>query len=502
MSAQETILVVDDAPANIRLLLDTLDGLGFRILVARDGRSAVAQARNARPDLVLLDVMMPGVDGFETCGQLRSGAQTADIPVIFMTALSEIADKVRGFEAGGVDYITKPFQQEEVLARVTAHLTRRRLERELKELNQQLEQRVAERTAELTEANAALERALEDVERLKDQLQRENRYLQEEIRAQHDFTEMVGERSGLKEVMGNLHRVAATDTTVIILGETGTGKELIARAVHDRSPRAARPLVKVNCAALPGELIESELFGHEKGSFTGATAQRKGRFELAHGGTIFLDEVGELTAQAQAKLLRVLQEQTFERVGGTKSLHTDIRVIAATNRDLSAMVADGKFRADLFYRLNVFPIQVPPLRERRADIAHLATFFLNHLARKLGKPFDAISPDAMARLECYPWPGNVRELQNVIERAAILARGPQLEIDDTMLEQQPHLMSAASTGDTLDDVSRAHIRGILEQCGGKIEGRSGAAAVLGVKPSTLRYRLKKLGIEKAKGGSV
>jgi len=502
MSERETILVVDDTPANIRLLLDTLDGDGFRVLVARDGRSAVAQARNARPDLVLLDVMMPGMDGFETCRLLGNGPETADIPVIFMTALADIGDKVRGFDAGGVDYVTKPFQQEEVVARVTTHLARRRMERELKDLNQRLEQRVAERTVELTEANSALKRALEEVERLKDRLQRENRYLQEEIRSQHDFTEMIGEHSGLKEVMGNLNRVAATDTTVLILGETGTGKELIARAVHDRGPRAGRPLVKVNCAALPGELIESELFGHEKGAFTGATAQRKGRFELAHGGTIFLDEVGELSAQAQAKLLRVLQEQTFERVGGTKSLHADIRVIAATNRDLSVMVAERKFRADLFYRVNVFPILVPPLRERRGDIEYLATFFLKRLARKLGKPLDAISPDATARLQCYPWPGNVRELQNVIERAAILAPGPGLEIDDAMLGQRPGMLPATSTDGTLDDVSRKHIRGVLEQCGGTIEGRGGAAAVLGVKPSTLRYRIKKLGIEKTKSDQI
>jgi formate hydrogenlyase transcriptional activator len=499
MSKQETILVVDDTPANIGLLLDTLDSVGFRVLVARDGPSALRQARKARPDLLLLDVMMPGMDGFETCRQLRDDAETADVPVIFMTALSDLSDKVKGFEAGGVDYVTKPFQQEEVLARVTAHLAQRRLERELKELNQALEQRVAERTAELTEANTALEQALEEVGRLKDQLQRENRYLQEEIRAQHNFTEMIGERSGLKEVMGNLNSVAATDTTVLILGETGTGKELIARAVHDRGPRAGRPLVKVNCAALPGELIESELFGHEKGAFTGATAQRKGRFELADSGTIFLDEVGELTAQAQAKLLRVLQEQTFERVGGTKSLHADIRVIAATNRDLSAMVGDGKFRADLFYRLNVFPIVVPPLRERRSDIQHLAIYFLDGFARKLGKSFDAIAPDAMDRLKRYPWPGNVRELQNIIERAAILSQGPGLEIDESMLALQPELLPETSTGETLDDVSRAHIRSILEKCGGKIEGRGGAAAMLGVKPSTLRYRLKKLGIQKGEG---
>jgi len=499
MTEPGTILVVDDTPANIRLLLDTLDGAGYRVLVSRDGRSALSQARDSRPDLVLLDVMMPGMDGFETCRQLGQADETADIPVIFMTALADLGDKVRGFEAGGVDYITKPFQQEEVLARVTAHLARRRLERELRSLNQELERRVAERTQTLTDTNAALKGALDEVERLKDRLQRENRYLQEEIRTQHDFTGMIGEHSGLKTVMDGLNRVAATDTTVLILGETGTGKELIARAVHDRGPRAAHPLVKVNCAALPGELIESELFGHEKGAFTGATAQRKGRFELADGGTIFLDEVGELSAQAQAKLLRVLQEQTFERVGGTRSLRVDVRVIAATNRDLAAMVAEGRFRADLFYRLNVFPVLLPPLRERPEDILPLAIFFLGGFVKKLGKPLTGISEDATARLEDYPWPGNVRELQNVVERAVILASGPELEIDDAMLGQRSELVSATASGDRLDEVNRAHIRGILEQCGGKIEGRDGAAAVLGVKPSTLRYRLKKLGIEKTNG---
>jgi transcriptional regulator with GAF, ATPase, and Fis domain len=306
-------------------------------------------------------------------------------------------------------------------------------------------------------------------------------------------------------MLDQLGLVAATDSTVLVLGETGTGKELVARAIHDRSPRRDRPLVKVNCAALPRELVESELFGHEKGAFTGATQQRRGRFELADGGTLFLDEVGELPPDAQAKLLRVLQEQEFERVGGTQTLRTNVRLIAATNRDLGARAAAGEFRPDLFYRLNVFPVTVPALRERCEDIPLLVAHFLAKCERKLGKTFKGIAPAFLDSAMIYKWPGNVRELENAVERAAILSRGSLLDAIEsfgigttparTEPPEQPPTRMSASNG-TLEDVERAHIQRVLQQAHWVIEGERGAALALGLNPSTLRSRMRKLAIRK------
>jgi formate hydrogenlyase transcriptional activator len=327
-------------------------------------------------------------------------------------------------------------------------------------------------------------------------LQAENLSLQEELLRRQRFPEMIGDSPAISEVFEQIDVVAGTDASVLLIGETGTGKELIARALHERSERKHRMMVSVNCAALPSELIESELFGHEKGAFTGATTQRKGRFELADNGTIFLDEVGELTAQAQAKLLRILQQQSFERVGGSTTLHVNARVIAATNRDLAAMVKDGRFRDDLYYRLNVFPIRVPPLRERRSDIPLLARHFLHQISRKLNKPVQGIDKESLERLMGYSWPGNVRELQNAIERATILAQGPMLRITDpTFTHSEPMPATEPSAG-SLDAVQKSYILEVLAKCQGKIEGRNGAAALLNLKPSTLRYRMRKLGIEK------
>ena len=327
-------------------------------------------------------------------------------------------------------------------------------------------------------------------------LQADNLNLQEELRRQQRFPEMIGDSPAISEVFEQINVVAGTDASVLLIGETGTGKELIARALHERSERKDQMMVSVNCAALPSELIESELFGHEKGAFTGATTQRKGRFELADNGTIFLDEVGELTAQAQAKLLRILQQQSFERVGGSTTLHVNARIIAATNRDLAAMVKDGRFRDDLYYRLNVFPIRVPPLRERRSDIPLLARHFLHQLSRKLNKPVQGIEKESLERLMGYSWPGNVRELQNAIERATILAQGPILRITDPTFSQPDPMPAIEPSDGTLDAVQKSYILEVLTKCQGKIEGRNGAAAMLNLKPSTLRYRMRKLGIDK------
>ncbi len=324
-------------------------------------------------------------------------------------------------------------------------------------------------------------------------LQAQNRYLKDELRSVHNFDEIVGRSPALVRVLDSVERVAPTDSTVLIQGETGTGKELVARAIHDRSKRRAGPFVRVNCAALPAGLVESEFFGHEKGAFTGAAGTRRGRFELADGGTIFLDEVGEVAPDVQVKLLRVLQEREFERVGGSTTIRVNVRVIAATNRDLSADVEAQKFRPDLYYRLNVFPITVPPLRERAGDIPLLVNYFVTQLSAAVGKRFDRVEPDSLTRLTRYAWPGNIRELRNVLERAVILCTGPELRIAPDALRTGPGPRAGGSQ--SLEDVEREHIRSVLQQTGGAIAGPSGAAAILGLPPSTLRSRMSRLGIK-------
>ena len=487
MSDTGTILVVDDTPTNLEVLVDYLADSDFQIIVATDGEKALERLKYAHPDVILLDVMMPGIDGFETCRRLKENDETRDIPVIFMTALSETVDKVKGFSVGAVDYITKPFQHEEVLARVQTHLTLRFLQQQLQEVNEQLEQRVAERTAELKEA-------LEEVEELKDRLQEENTYLQQEIKLSHNFEEIITQSPNFGKVLEQVEQVATTDATVLILGETGTGKELLARAVHSVSKRKDRPLVKVNCAALPANLIESELFGHEKGAFTGALARKSGRFELADGGTIFLDEIGDLPLELQAKLLRVLQEEEFERLGGTSTIKVDVRVIAATNRDLEETVAKGDFREDLFYRLNVFPIESPSLRERKEDIPLLVEHFVGKYSAKIGKKIATIPHKVMAALQAYDWPGNVRELENIVERAVIISRGTQLELGNWLPKTTPS--SGAASIPTLEEKEREHILEVLELTGWRVRGEGGAAEILEIKPTTLDARMKKLSIER------
>ncbi len=340
-------------------------------------------------------------------------------------------------------------------------------------------------------------------EREKARLQQQNEYLQEEIKSVHNFEEIVGRSAGLSAALDSVRRVATTDSTVLITGETGTGKELIARAIHSASNRRDRPLIKVNCAALPTGLVESELFGHERGAFSGAIAKRLGRFELANGGTLFLDEVGEIPLDIQGKLLRVLQEREFERVGGTGPIRADVRVITATNRDLAAAVRAGTFRQDLFYRLNVFPIQIPPLRQRTADIPLLVQFLLAKFQSRLGKRLEGVTPQSMKRLVAYPWPGNVRELENVIERAAILSHAGVLEIDPAALvPAAPPTTPAASPqpgadGESLEAVERNHILSVLDSTNWVIEGPRGAAKVLNLHPNTLRSRLKRLQIRRS-----
>ncbi|HET8945600.1 MAG TPA: sigma 54-interacting transcriptional regulator, partial [Candidatus Polarisedimenticolia bacterium] len=348
--------------------------------------------------------------------------------------------------------------------------------------------------------------AYEQIAALKARLEQENQYLQEEVRSEAAFGDVVGGSEAIRRVLGNVRMVAETDATVLVTGETGTGKELIVRAIHGLSRRKNIIMVKVNCAALPAGVIESELFGHEKGAFTGALTRKVGRFELANRGTLFLDEVGDLPLEMQAKLLRVLQEGEFERVGGTQTFKVDVRLIAATNRDLEKAVAEDRFRADLFYRLNVFPIVVPPLRQRLDDVARLARHFAMHYASKMGKPIGALGPDILDRLTAYPWPGNVRELQNVMERAVILSpRGRFVLGDDVVAARSVPDASAAATEApapakepprSLEELEREHILLVLDRTSWRISGDRGAARILGLKRTTLEARMRKLGIHR------
>jgi formate hydrogenlyase transcriptional activator len=357
----------------------------------------------------------------------------------------------------------------------------------LEEINEKLEKRVAERTAQLKEA-------LGEVEELKNRLQEENIYLQQEIKLNHNFEEIICQSESFDRVLEAVEQVAGTDATVLILGETGTGKELLARAVHSASQRKDRPLVKVNCAALPATLIESELFGHERGAFTGALTRKSGRFELADGGTLFLDEIGDLPLELQTKLLRVLQDGEFQRLGGTSTLQVDVRVITATHRNLEEAVTNGDFREDLFYRLNVFPIICPPLRERKEDIPLLVEHFIGKYSAKTGKKIDTVSHKVMDALQAYDWPGNVRELENIVERAVIVSRETQLELGN-WLRKSP-VSSGPTSIPTLEENEREHILAVLEQTGWRVRGERGAAELLRIKPTTLESRMKKLKIER------
>jgi formate hydrogenlyase transcriptional activator len=380
---------------------------------------------------------------------------------------------------------------------------------EYSEADLELLQEVANQVA-LAVANML---SYEEIVELKARLEKENVYLQEEIRTEHNFEEIIGNSPALLAVLRKVEQVAPTDSTALIYGETGTGKELIARAIHDRSTRKSRPLLKVNCSAISAGLVESELFGHVKGAFTGAFERHVGRFELANGGTIFLDEIGELPLETQVKLLRVLQEREFEPVGSNRPVRVDVRVIAATNRNLQESIRTGEFRSDLFYRLNVFPIDMPPLRERSSDIPQLAMFFLARFSKKLGKNIQAMSRETVERLTSYLWPGNIRELQNVIERAVILSKSSVLDLEPDLVptlapadSPAPGDRSSGAVGAaasalpssaTLEELERDHIMAVLNQTRGVVEGPRGAAKILGLHPNTLRHRMQKLGLKRS-----
>jgi len=439
------VYVVDDDASAREGVARLIRSSGLMAKTFSSGEEFLAAPRPKLPSCLVLDMNLPGLTGLDLQQELaRSGQQ---VPIIFLTGHGDIPMSVRALKAGAVDFLTKPFDVEDLLHAIHQCITSD---------------------------------------------------LEEEIRPGQNIGNMVGESLGLKGVLRAIQVVAPTDATVLIQGETGTGKELVARAIHDHSSRSKRPFVMVNCAAIPDTLLESELFGHEKGSFTGAIAQKIGRFEAAHGGTLFLDEIGEIPLELQPKLLRVLQEQEFERLGGNPTIHVDVRIVAATNRNLEQMVDQGKFRSDLYYRLNVFPVTIPPLRERRQDIPLLIRFFTQKYAKKMNRAIEEIPSSALDELTMYDWPGNIRELQNLVERSVILSPGPVLRID--IPNRVPFADSGTPGEDLRKDLTEHERERILETlrvCGGKIGGEAGAAARLGVKRTTLQSRIKKLNIERA-----
>ena len=737
------ILVVDDEISNLRLLAELLEKEGYQVRPAEKAQTAIDSALAKPPGLILLDVRMPEIDGFELCRRLKQDERTEKIPIIFVSALDDVEAKIKGFEAGGVDYISKPFQETEILARVKAHLNLHRMQQHLGQLVEKRTAEVAESEArfqylvenaneaivviqdkavkysnlkiskltgyspeemlslgfdafihpedlemvlseyrarisgerptgsystriitkdgqvkhafvnsalvdwdgksatlamlnditeqervkkeliesearfrnlmeqspldiviftpegQITEVNTAwmqnwdvqadeadkvltkynmrtdtqfkdqglaplverafagesvvlppihyipsrafdemglkdiearsrwiqchlysikdkngsvksvvnintditerkqaeieLRAAYEEIEKLKNQLEAESAYLQDEIKLEHDFENIIGQSEALKYVLHKVEQVAPTDSPVLLMGKTGTGKELLARDLHELSPRGKRALVKVNCAALPRELIESELFGREKGAFTGATTTQPGRFELAKGSTLFLDEIGELPLEVQPKLLRVLESGEFERLGSPRTLHSDARIIAATNRILEEEVRKGRFREDLWYRLKVFPITVPPLRERPEDIPLLVKWFVDQLARKMGKRVSAVPKHTMQRLQKYHWPGNVRELKHAVESALITAEGKKLNFELPQIES-----AEPSDFKSFEEMERDYILQVLKAKNWTIGGKDSAASTLKMHVNTLRGRMKKLGIKKPK----
>jgi two-component system response regulator AtoC len=445
-----TILVVEDEEKLRRVVELQLKGAGFDVDQAGNVEDAMRLADRA--DVILTDLRLPGVSGLELLANLRR--QDSHTPVIVMTAFGSIETAVEAMKAGAVDFLPKPFSLD--------HL--------------------------MTVVNKALELRT---------LRNENRELRAELSQRYEFDNIVGRSESMREIFGTITRVAPTRATVLLCGESGVGKDMIARAIHHHSPRADRPFVKINCTALPENLMESELFGYEKGAFTGANVAKPGKFEQADTGTVFLDEIGDVPASVQVKLLRILQEREFERLGSNKVKHIDVRVLAATNVDLRAALEQGTFREDLYYRLNVLPINIPPLRERKEDVPYLAGFFVKKLGKDLGSPVQSISDAAMQRLLEYHWPGNVRELENVLERSMVLANGSVLEAGDVKLDTAPAARFTVADnflpeGTTLDQYEQSIIREALKRANGN---KSQAARMLGLTRNALRYRLSQMGLE-------
>jgi DNA-binding NtrC family response regulator len=449
-----TILIIEDEAKMRRLLELNLGEDGFKTLSAGDAETGLKLLESEPVHLVLTDLKLPGISGLQLLHTAKQ--QNPALPIVVMTAFGSVETAVEAMKAGASDYVLKPFSLAEM--RMVVH----------KELDNS-------------------------------RLREENRSLREALGQKYSHPNIIAVSPKMQEVLATVERVAPTNSTVLLGGESGVGKDLIARAIHEKSRRASGPFVKINSTAIPENLLESELFGYEKGAFTGATTSKPGKFELADKGTLFLDEIGDVPAATQVKLLRVLQEREFERLGGTRTIKVDVRLIAATNRDLRAALEDGTFREDLYYRLNVVPIDIPPLREHKEDIPGLANLFLARFAKDSGRAenFTGISPAAMQLLTSHYWPGNVRELQNVIERASALAAGSQLEAGDVQLDTPRNRTSVSSDrflpeGMTLDQWEDEMIREALKRAGGN---KSRAARLLGLSRNALRYRLSKIGID-------
>ena len=445
-----TILIVEDEARMRRLLELSLGEEGYTTHSVENAEAGLKLIEHGPVDLVLTDLKLPGMSGLELLGAARR--IRADLPVIVMTAYGTVESAVEAMKAGANDYVLKPFSLDEI--------------------------------------KLVIRRAL-DVRRLHE----ENRDLREALGRRYGLPGIVALSPKMQEVLGLVERVAETNSTVLICGESGVGKDLIARAIHQCSRRSRGPFLKINSTAIPENLLESELFGYEKGAFTGAAASKPGKFELADGGTLFLDEIGDVPPPVQVKLLRVLQEREFERLGGTRTIKVDVRLVAATNRDLRAALEEGTFREDLYYRLNVVPINIPPLRDHKEDIPSLAELFLRKYAESSGKPIQGLSSAAMERLTRFHWPGNVRELENVIERAVVLSSGPMLEPLDIIIDEPAHKPTAAAAflpeGMTLEQWEDEMIREAVRRANGN---KSQAARLLGLSRNALRYRLSKLGM--------
>src|SRR5579884_2727095 len=450
---RRSILVVEDEEKLRRVLGMHLSAAGYEVRAAGTAEEAIKYAGDA--DLILTDLRLPGMDGLALIEKLN--AQNSQAPVIVMSAFGTVENAVEAMKKGAVDFLPKPFS--------------------------------------LDHLSVVVDKALE-VRKLRD----ENRELREALNQRYQFENIVGRSAAMQEIFATVSRVAPTRATVLLCGESGVGKDMIARAIHHHSPRKDKPFVKINCTAIPENLMESELFGYEKGAFTGANTTKPGKFEQADTGTVFLDEIGDVPGSIQVKLLRILQEREFERLGSNKTRHIDVRVLAATNVDLRAALEQGTFREDLYYRLNVMPMNIPPLRERKEDIPYLAEHLVRKLSNDLGSPVQSIAEDAIARLLEYHWPGNVRELENVLERSMVLASGPTLHAADIRLDTAPRAPREPVAGGsfnlpegmTLDSYEQAIIREALNKAGGN---KSQAARLLGLTRNALRYRLTQMGIE-------
>ncbi len=500
MQATPLILIVDDKPDNLDVLVNYLSAGGLELRVATDGEQALQLAAEQVPELVLLDVMMPGIDGYEVCRRLKADAATGDVPVIFMSALTDTDSKVKGFDVGGIDFINKPLQREEVLARIQAHLTIRRQQQELQQKNRQLEglnRELQEQIDRRQQAEDALHLADEKLTALTRQ------------DAQHwNIDSFIGQSHATRQLLDEVRSLQqAPNTNVLVLGESGTGKELISRAIHYGSARQNKPFVAVNCSAIPNELADAEFFGHVKGAYTGATGDRHGYFEKADGGTLFLDEIGDMPLTLQAKLLRVLEDGLVTPIGGKHNKKVDVRIVAATNVNLPARVQGKQFRQDLFFRLAGYQISLPPLRERAGDIPVLTEHFLTRLGSQMGRDKPNITRDAMNALGRYHYPGNVRELRNLIEYALIASRGQSIGVqhlhfletvpgivavsesgalNGSVTNPQNEIISSSSSAGTDEDVLIEHA-----QAQGRIDNTM-VQSLLGVDHGRASYLLKKL----------